>query len=130
MDFIVYRYADVLLLLAEAYNNTDKTDKAIPIINRIRARAGLSATTAVGKTDVQTALENERLFELFMEGTRRDDLLRWGKFIQRAVTDGNSTINPNWNAGSIGADKYKLYPIPRSVITQSDGIIKQNPGYE
>lgn len=130
LDIIVYRYADVLLLLAEAYNNMDQTDKATPLIDRIRLRAGLKETTASSKPDVQTAIENERLFELYMEGTRREDLLRWGKFIQRAVTDGSSSLNPNWNRGSIGAERYKLYPIPRSVIAQSNGVIKQNPGYE
>lgn len=129
MDFIIYRYADVLLLLAEAYNNTEQTGKAIPLINEVRNRAGLSNTTAVGKTDVQAALEDERLFELYAEGNRREDLIRWGKYAQRAVDDGSSALNPNWNAGGIGPKRYDLYPIPRSVISQSNGIIKQNPGY-
>lgn len=130
MDFVIYRYADVLLLLAEAYNNADQTGKAIPLIDEVRHRAGLANTTATGKSDVQAAIENERLFELYLEGSRRDDLIRWGKFTQRAVDDGYKSINPNWSSGSIGANKYLLYPIPRAVISQSNGVITQNPGYE
>lgn len=130
MDFVIYRYADALLLLAEAYNNLDRTGEAIPLLNQIRNRAGLANTTATDKTSVQAALEKERLFELWFEFTRREDLLRWGKFIQRAVDDGSAAANPNFGAGDIGAQKYLLWPIPRTVISQSGGIIKQNPGYQ
>jgi hypothetical protein len=128
MDFIVYRYADVLLLLAEAYNNTGQTANAIALVNQIRNRAGLANTTATDQASLQTAIENERLFELWFEFTRRDDLIRWGKYIQRAIDDGSNLLNPNWNSGG-GPQKYLLYPIPRTVISQSGGIITQNPGY-
>ncbi|MFT3701233.1 MAG: RagB/SusD family nutrient uptake outer membrane protein [Agriterribacter sp.] len=129
MDFIIYRYADVLLLLAEAYNNVDRTGDAIALIDQIRTRAGLLNTTATDKVSVQAAIEKERLFELWFEFNRRDDLLRWGKFIQRAIDDGSAAANPNFNSGDIGAQKYLLWPIPRTIISQSNGVITQNPGY-
>lgn len=128
MDFVIYRYADVLLMLAEAYNNNGQTANAITLINQIRNRAGLANTTATDQTSVQAALEKERLFELWFEFGRRDDLIRWGKYIQRAVDDGSYLLNPNWNAGG-GPNKYLLYPIPRTVVSKSGGIITQNPGY-
>ncbi|MFT3855868.1 MAG: RagB/SusD family nutrient uptake outer membrane protein [Ilumatobacteraceae bacterium] len=130
MDFVVYRYADVLLLLAEAYNNSGRTSDAITLINQIRTRAGLANTTAADQVSVQTALENERLFELWFEFNRREDLIRWGKYIQRAIDDGSYLLNANWNSGSAGPQKYLLYPIPRTVISKSNGIVTQNPGYE
>ncbi|WP_312356898.1 hypothetical protein [Empedobacter sp.] len=55
---------------------------------------------------------DERLFEFWCEGgIRREDLIRWGKYIQRAK------------------DEFVLYPIPRTAINASGGVIKQNPGY-
>lgn len=129
VDYTVFRYADVVLLLAEAINqqNGKPTQEAINLLTSVRTRAGLSTslTTASTKEQFQLAIENERLFELWAEGVRRDDLIRWGKYISRAVDDGSAAQNPNFGDGS----KYILYPLPRSVVNQSNGVIEQNPGY-
>lgn len=124
VDMPIFRYADVELLLAEAINeqNGGPTNEAYDLINDVRVKHGGLPSYSYGSLDHDTFLEkiqNERLFELWAEGVRRDDLIRWGQYILRAKND-----------GSIIADDNKtLYPLPRSVVNQSNGIIKQNPGY-
>lgn len=122
VDFPVYRYADVLLMLAESINeaNGGPDSKAYDYINSVRRRAGLAdLAPGLSKEAFLTKIQDERLFELWGEGWRKDDLIRWNKFIQRAIDDGSTTAQP-----------YKvLLPLPRSVVAQSNGVIAQNPGY-
>jgi len=59
------------------------------------------------------------LFELWGEGTRREDMIRWGTYIQRAKDNGSVFAKP----------EFVLYPLPRKVINESNGIVQQNPGY-
>ncbi len=122
VDYPVFRYADVELLLAEAINNSKggPTDEAYLLINDVRTRAGLPAYESGSMNQAQflTAIQNERLFELWAEGVRRNDLIRWGLYTQRAIDDGY-TVD----------DHVKLYPLPRNVINESNGVIEQNPGY-
>lgn len=122
VDLPVYRYADVMLLLAEAIseNNNGPTSEAYDLLNAIRTRAGLPVFTvgSLTKSEFLNKIHDERLFELWGEGVRRDDLIRWGLYIQRAINDGFS-----------GSDDKILYPIPRSVINQTNGVVIQNPGY-
>lgn len=122
VDFPIYRYADVLLMLAESINeaNGGPNTEAYDAINAVRNRAGLEdLPEGLSKEAFLEKIQDERLFELWGEGWRKDDLIRWDKFTQRAIDDGSSTAEP-----------YKvLLPLPRSVITQSEGVIAQNPGY-
>ncbi|MFA6946535.1 MAG: RagB/SusD family nutrient uptake outer membrane protein [Pedobacter sp.] len=121
IDMVVCRYADVLLLLAEAINETQgPTAEAYSLINEVRKRAGLNDLIAgLTKDQFRNKLMDERLFELWCEGVRREDLIRWGTFIKRAIDDGSVYAKP----------EFVLYPLPRQVISESGGIIKQNPGY-
>ncbi len=124
LDIPVYRYSDVLLLLAEAINESaGPTSQAYTLINTVRTRAGLPNLTAgLDKAAFLSKLQDERLFELWGESIRRDDLVRWGLYIQAANAKG-AGLDPV-------SDAYlNLYPLPRSVVNQSNGIIKQNPGY-
>lgn len=122
IDFPIYRYADVLLMLAESINeaNGAPNDQAYDAINAVRRRAGLDELPAgLSKAQFLAKIQDERLFELWGEGWRKDDLIRWNLYIQRAIKDGSTT-----------AQAYKvLLPLPRQVITQSGGVIKQNEGY-
>ncbi len=61
----------------------------------------------------------ERGRELFMEGWRRQDLIRFGKYIEFARNRGCTAAK----------DHMVLFPIPPKVITESGGVIEQNPGY-
>lgn len=122
IDMPVYRYADVLLMLAESINeaNGSPNSEAYSAVNDVRTRAGLAALPGGLSHDQFLArIQDERLFELWAEGWRRDDLIRWNKYTQRAANDGSGT-----------AESFKvLFPLPRTAITQSNGVIAQNPGY-
>jgi hypothetical protein len=124
VDQPIFRYADVELLLAEALTeqNGSPTSEAFDLLNDVRVtHGGLPPYTygTLSHDQFLAKLEDERLFELWGEGVRRDDLIRWGLYITRAKND-----------GSPYADTTKiLYPLPRAVINQSNGVIAQNPGY-
>jgi starch-binding outer membrane protein, SusD/RagB family len=122
MDWVVFRYAEVLLSLAEAINEQRGPAEAYQYVNMVRERAGVSDWSSANvptKEALRDSLLRERGRELFCEGARRQDLIRHGKFIEYAL-----------QRGATGASaKDTLFPIPSSVITESRGIVKQNPGY-
>ena len=122
-DIVVWRYADVELLLAEAINeaNGGPTSEAYTLINDVRSRAGV-ANYNIGSLNYNTfksKLMDERLFELWCEGQRREDMIRWGTFVSYAASQGSAFATANDT----------LYPLPQKVITETNGIVKQNPGY-
>lgn len=121
IDIVVMRYADVSLLMAEAMNELNgPSAEAYAFINDVRTTHGkLPALSGFNQSDFRKAIQDERLFELWAEGVRRDDLIRWGQYIQRAKDDGYADVD----------DYLNLYPLPRTAINESNGIIKQNPGY-
>jgi starch-binding outer membrane protein, SusD/RagB family len=122
MDMVVFRYAEVILSLAEAINNQRGPDEAFQYVNLIRERAGLpdwDIAVIPDQAVMKDSLLMERGRELYCEGSRRQDLIRNGKFIEFAIARGAT--------GASDADT--LFPIPASVIIEGKGIIRQNPGY-
>ena len=115
----VLRYADVLLMAAEAATEIGEAAnfvKAVNWVNQIRARAGggLSPVTFTTQDDLRMAIRNERRYELALEGERFYDLVRWG--MAQSVL------------GSLGyQNKHRYFPIPQSAIDFSGGILIQNP---
>lgn len=125
IDWIVYRYADVLTLKAEALAraNNAVTQEAVDALNAVHQRAGLPAFSLSDFASVDDFLEAvllERGHELWFEGARRTDLIRYGKYIEYAKTYKGSTT---------AKDYMTLMPLPQSVIDESKGKIAQNPGY-
>lgn len=122
-DIVVWRYADVELLLAEALNeaNNGPTAEAYTLINDVRNRAGVIPYTAgsLNYSTFKSKIMDERLFELWCEGQRREDMIRWGTFVSYALSQGSTFATP----------EDTLYPLPQKVITETNGIVKQNPGY-
>ena len=124
---ILIRLADIILLKAEALNNTAQTAQAISLVNQIRARVNLPATTASAQTDVATAILNERRLELALEGWRWTDLLRFGT--QYTINLMNSQVDPSGNPLSYNVTQNKLlFPVPQSEM-DLDQNLTQNPGY-
>ena len=120
IDVVVFRYADVLLSLAEAINEQGgPTAEAYSLVNQVRARAGVSDFSGLTQAQFRQALLDERGREFYGEGLRRQDLIRNGSYISGAVARGKTSAQTFM----------VLYPIPRAVITQSRGVIEQNPGY-
>lgn len=120
-DFILFRYADVLLSRAECLNEiSGPTKENIDLINRIRERANASTIKQEDytKETLRDFLLDERGRELYCEGHRRVDLIRFGKFIEKARERG---INAQ--------DYHVLFPIPQTALDENPNL-KQNPGYE
>ncbi len=78
------RYADILLMKAEALNESGGAGAAIEL-NKVRARVGLAPTTAATQTDLRTAIMNERRKELGFEFHRYFDLMRYGQAVAEAA---------------------------------------------
>lgn len=113
------RFAEVLLMKAEALNELGQTPQAIPLLNQIRNRAGLGVTTAVYQADVRTAIWKERRVELAFEFDRFFDLVRTGQAKAAFAIDGKVFTE----------GKNELFPIPDSFIRQAKGMSSQNPHY-
>lgn len=116
----ILRYADVLLMLAEASNETGDgaTAEANLELVRARARGGNNAVLPhvafASQAQMRTAIKNERRWEFAMEGYRFYDLVRWGD----AVTV----------LGSLGyTNRCRFYPIPQPAINITNGVLVQNP---
>jgi starch-binding outer membrane protein, SusD/RagB family len=119
IDVVVFRYAEVLLSLAEAINEQRGPAEAYQYVNQVRARAGVADFSAMTQAQLRTALLDERGRELYGEGARRQDLIRNGTYISNAIARGKT------NAQAF----HVLFPIPNSVIVQGRGVIAQNNGY-
>ena len=119
-DFIVFRYADVLLSRAEALNELNGPSKEVAdLINLVRERSKVSPLewTKYSKEALRDFLLDERGRELYCEGHRRDDLIRFGKFIEKALDEGVDAKS-----------HHVLYPIPQSAINENPNLV-QNIGY-
>lgn len=116
-NILAIRYAEVLLMNAEANNELGTAALATTSLNLVRTRAGLPATTATDQAGLRTAIWTERRLELAMENDRYFDVIRQGK----AAT----IFGPKgWTAS-----KNEVWPIPYNEILLSGGKLIQNPGY-
>ena len=92
MNVPVYRYSEVLLILAEALEEQGKSGEALPYLNQVRTRAGLGDPTG----DLGEAIFNERRVELAFENKRWFDLVRTGRAVDVITAYGNRIkANPN-----------------------------------
>ena len=137
-DLVVYRYSDVLLTLAECIvrngGSFAKGGEAATLVGRVRSRAGLGswADEAYATQDAfLEALLLERGHEFYMEGLRRQDLIRFDKYIdyanQRIAAAQATTSGKDYNL--LTNDAHNLFAIPQSFIDESKSAIKQNPDY-
>ena len=123
VNFFVLRYADVLLMYAEALNELNQTTNAFQYINIVRTRAGLPGLAGLSKDDLRLALERERRVEFLHEGHRWFDLARTGRL--------KTVMNAYYTAlgQTFRIEDYELiYPIPQNEIDLNPAV-KQNPGY-
>ncbi len=147
---IVLRFADVMLIRAEALIELHRSQEALPLINQIRTRAKNSMTLtgyASDKALVETykngdninwneenarkALRWERRLEMAMENGRFFDLVRWGiaEKAMNAYYDSEKSRRSYYSVAHFTADKNEYLPIPESQIRLSKYLYKQNPGY-
>lgn len=115
----VIRYADVLLMYAEALNENGKTDEALKYLNMVRVRAGLQGYTNLTKEVVRDNIYLERRLELSFEGHRWFDLLRTGRALSVMSKYGMKAY-------------MTVFPLPLSQVKliNNPSIFPQNPGYD
>ena len=126
----VFRYAEVLLMRAEAYAETGQTEPAIGLLNQIRTRAGLDnlAADIDDQGEVREAVRHERRVEFGFEFKRFYDLNRWG-ILPAALAPQGITISPaKITAHPITGKPQVLYPIPQSELQRNPNAT-QNAGY-
>ena len=155
-NYCPLRYADAVLMAAEAYNETGNTTKALELINLVRARSGATPITLDGnyaelmkapkvydlsfisdadaQGKIRTILYWERGFELAFEGQRKYDLIRWN-----IISDALKLFQDNMDAKLKGkyvagtnfqTGKHELFPIPLTELQANHKLEnKQNPGY-
>lgn len=124
INFIVLRYADILLMKAECIlHGAGGTQADVDaLVNQVRSRAGL---TDVSNVDMNTLLE-ERRREFLGEGLRWNDLVREGM----AVTTMNNWIQENgYTTINKVVSNYVIYPVPEEQMLVKPGLYTQNPGY-
>jgi hypothetical protein len=128
MDFPVLRYSDVLLMKAEALNETGKTAEAQLLatdanatLNKVRVRAGLLNVTGLDQANLREKILHERRMELAFEGQRWFDLIR--------VNGGQYGIDFLHSIGKSNmSSKYLLFPVPQKERDANPNLT-QNTGY-
>ncbi len=123
----IFRYADLLLLRAEAKVRLGDYTGAAALVNQVRARVNLAPITITGATDGINKVLEERKLELAFEGKRWFDLKRTGKAIEIIKNRKDASGNPLSYAANI-TEQRLLWPIPQSQIDNNPNLT-QNAGY-
>ena len=146
INYHILRYADVLLMAAEAAVETGALEVGRGYVNQVRARAknGPRADSSpnyvidtynsawTDQAAARNAVRHERRVELAMEGHRLFDLRRWGNMVSTLNTyianEARTIANFGTKANAV-QDKHNALPIPLNAIDSSQGALKQNPGH-
>lgn len=135
--FPLIRFADVLLMLSEAYNEAGQLDKAVTEFNKVRARVGMPGLNSgpewmavSSKEQMAERIRKERAVEFAGEGLRFSDLRRWGYEIARKTLDNVDAVNiygePIYT--HLFTERDMLWPIP-GVERERNKELTQNPGW-
>jgi hypothetical protein len=112
-DCPIFRLGDVMLMKAEALLRSNNADAGLTIVNALRANRG---ATALGSLTLDNMLD-ERGREMYFETWRRQDLIRFGKF-----------LDPMQEKSEVSDPKYLLFPIPNGQLAANPNLVA-NPGY-
>ena len=144
INYHFMRYADVLLMAAEAAIETGNLAKGLDYVNQVRNRAKNMTVADAGPTYkvepypsfasadyARKAVRHERRIELGMEGHRLFDLRRWGnaKSVMNTYFAKESAVITSFARGQAYQDKHDLFPIPIVAIDESQGVLVQNSGF-
>ncbi|MFC4873241.1 RagB/SusD family nutrient uptake outer membrane protein [Negadavirga shengliensis] len=119
------RYADILLMAAEAANELGNSSEALTYLNMVRERARqgdpdvLPDVTTTSQGELREAIWHERRVELAMEQQRYFDIVRQGR-----AQEIFANLGINWMP-----NRHEIFPIPQAEIDISGGVLTQNPGY-
>jgi hypothetical protein len=128
-DFVLLRYADILLMYAEAQNEAVGPDATVyQQVNAVRARVKMSALPAgLTQDQMRQAIRHERRVEFAMEGLRYFDLRRWGIATQKLNGFHPNPVTPQ--VTYVYKDNYQFWPIPQPEIDRNQPKLVQNDGY-
>ena len=122
-DYIFMRLGEMYLAYAEACLNLGQKSSAIPYLNKLRIRAGVSE---ISDYDANFIFE-ESSRELYWEGNRRRDLIRWNMF-------SSSKYNWHWKGGNFDGQSFpeymEIFPFPVTELQNNPNLAPQNPGYD
>ena len=135
--FPLIRFADVLLMLSEAYNEAGQLDKAVTEFNKVRARVGMPGLNSgpewmvvSNKEQMAERIRKERAVEFAGEGLRFSDLRRWGYEIAHKTLNNVDAVNiygePIYT--HLFTERDMLWPIP-GVERERNDALTQNPGW-
>jgi len=123
------RYADVLLMMAEALNEQGNTSEAEGFLNQVRERALVEPKTGLSQGDMTQAIIDERVLELSGESHRFYDLVRWGLADDYlGATSLHGDHPKSLSGGTFQTGKHEFIWIPVSEL-QANANLVQNPGY-
>ncbi|WP_431291914.1 RagB/SusD family nutrient uptake outer membrane protein [Pedobacter sp. P26] len=144
LNYVFYRYAEVLINYAEALNEeTGPTAEVYDAVNAIRLRAKMPVLpVGLSQSEMRERIRNERAIEFAFEDMRWWDILRWKKGPEivaqpmkamKVIKNANGSFS--YNVVELPAFKkvfnnnMYLYPIPRAEMNKTSGALKQNPGW-
>ncbi|MVT07033.1 RagB/SusD family nutrient uptake outer membrane protein [Chitinophaga tropicalis] len=126
------RYAEVLLIYAEAQNQAEGGPDAVAYtgLNRIRARAGLPALAGLSQADFELAVWRERWHEFCYEGITWFDMVRLKKVYNEDTNGFDEFVgHVNKNSSQTLQEKHLLFPLPIQEMRNNENLTPQNPGY-
>lgn len=112
-NIMLMRYANVLLMKAEALNELGRTSEAVPLINEVRERADMPEINSSSQQEVRSQIEHERMLEFPLENMRFYDLRRWGKTKDALHAVGRTNFDPS---------KHNFYPVPIQEVNTNNAI--------
>lgn len=117
------RYADILLMYAEALTMQGKVSQAYPLVNRIRNRAELTELVqGLNESEMMAEIRHQRMIEFFREGYRFYDLKRWG-LLEEEIEDSDKVGREFFNLS-----RHEYFPIPQDELNTNPNL-EQNPGW-
>ncbi|MBN1950178.1 MAG: RagB/SusD family nutrient uptake outer membrane protein [Bacteroidales bacterium] len=124
-DYPFIRYADILLMKAEALTQLDDPENAVNEINKVRARAGLAGINAADfdKESLLHHILQERRWEFYFEGHAKRDMVRLDP---EGMLEHIKAQSSDWE--TYGAERYLLLPLPTGALAANPGL-EQNPGF-
>ena len=138
VNFSIIRFADVLLMLSEAYNEDGQLDNAVRELNKVRARpsvdmpglnSGPEWLAVDSREEMRRRIMDERAYELVGEGHRFSDLRRWG--IAEEVLDGRQEVDLMGNTLFTRSfdSRNNLWPVPSEETANNPALLPNNPGW-
>ena len=135
INFPILRYEDMILLYAELLVEDNQISQAMSYVNKIRSRAGIELVpSSPSAADAMNYIKRERKLELYLEGVRWFDMVRYGEWKDLTIAKydaykTNGAYRTNVNVGNVKDGRY-LLPIPKAEMSAVPGLYVQNKDWD